>query len=109
MKFKTHNQDIIDASGTHFLGTISISYYELLKRFGEPTDGDYYTMDASWSIRFEDGTVATIYNYKNGKNYNGPVGIPVEEIYNWNIGGHEPKALDYIIDLLMNKPILAVA
>jgi len=71
--------------------------------FGEPMkDGfDNYKSDAQWLVKFDDGTVATIYNWKNGINYCGSEhGIPTQSITNWNIGGHDTAVVAHIIDAL---------
>jgi len=40
--------------------------------------------------------LATIYNYKDGKNYLGKEGLEVEEITNWHIGGHNEAVVGWI-------------
>lgn len=78
-----------DANMTSLEGYIRTSYADLVGCFGEPTcDGDGYKVDAEWVITFADGVVATIYNYKDGPNYCGADGTPVENIREWHIGGH---------------------
>ena len=41
----------------------------------------------------------TIYNYKDGINYRGLLGIPVEQITHWHVGGHGFD-VDVIADFL---------
>jgi hypothetical protein len=67
--FKTHNETNVDINMTCLLGhcTEEVTYSLLVKIFGKPTDGDGYKVDAEWNIEFEDGLVATIYNWKCGK------------------------------------------
>lgn len=79
-------------NGTSLQGYIDISYKELVDKLGKPQDGDGYKVDAEWIVEFEDGTVATIYNYKDGKNYNGSSGTPKTKIRDWHIGGANPEA-----------------
>lgn len=101
MKYITHNEKgEIDANGTYLQGYIETKYKDLKRLFGEPEDGDGYKIDAEWIIKFEDNTIATIYNHKDGKNYRGEEGIPINEIELWHIGGFEKKAIDYIKELL---------
>ncbi len=100
----------IDANMTHLQGYITSSYENLVKAFGEPGTGDEYKTDVEWTIRFEneeDGeiTVATLYHWKNGKNYCGAEGLPIEEITTWNVGGHKGRALE-LIELFLNGPKL---
>ena len=96
MTFTTHNQAQIDINGTHLQGYVDAKYAELVSLFGKPTDGDGEKVDAEWVLCFEDGEVATIYNYKNGKNYNGDAGLAVEQIGNWHIGGNNKSVVDKV-------------
>lgn len=96
MSFVTHNQANIGISGSCLQGYINASYSELRELFGEPTDGDGYKVDAEWDLRFDDGTVATVYNWKDGPNYCGEAGTPVQEIREWHVGGNTKKALDSV-------------
>ena len=94
MKFKTGNADI---NMTSLQGYINTSYDDLVACFGEPTsDGDGYKVDAEWELTFEDGTVATIYNWKDGHNYCGEDGMPVECITDWHIGGRSGRAVSHV-------------
>jgi len=89
---------------TFLQATIDESYEKLVATFGEPTGkGDDYKTDAEWDLVFEDGIVATIYNYKDGKNYLGRRGLPVEAITCWHIGGHTALAAQRILECLEGK------
>ena len=78
----------IDTVGTSLQGEMDISYDEIVAKLGEPTsNGDGYKVDAEWSLKFEDGTIATIYNYKTGPNYDFNEGCEVADIRDWHIGG----------------------
>ena len=98
MQFNRPGQGVaIDTNGTSLQGYIDASYKELLDIFGEPeSDCDSYKSDAEWLLRFKDGTIATIYNYKDGKNYLGNDGMPTEMIRNWHIGGFAERAVDRV-------------
>jgi hypothetical protein len=98
--FFTHNDKSIDCNGTHLQGSITATYAELKALFGKPHDGDGYKVDAEWEIEFADGTVATIYNWKDGKNYNGSSGLPKTKITDWHIGGNDKKAIQKLKELL---------
>lgn len=100
MNFKTHNETNVNAGGTSLQGYVAVSYDELLSKFGEPTVGDEYKVDAEWEILFEDGKVATIYNWKDGKNYNGPDGLEVRHITDWHIGGHDNEVVSRVKGLV---------
>lgn len=92
MTFQTHNQTTIDANCSSLQGEVDASYEELCDLFGAPTGGDGYKVDAEWYVKFDDGTVATIYNWKNGKNYEGENGLDVADIRDWHVGGFDAKA-----------------
>jgi len=75
--------------GTSLDGYVTRTLAEMVEAFGEPhrhVEGGDKT-DAEWVLRFDDGTIATIYNYKDGKNYLGDEGLAVEDIAEWHIGG----------------------
>jgi hypothetical protein len=82
--------------GTSLQGHINATYDQLVAVFGQPevftlenSDGK---IDVEWAIAFDNGTVATIYNWKNGKNYCGADGLNVADITRWNIGGNRYDA-----------------
>jgi hypothetical protein len=78
---------------TSLQGYVPARYDQLVKVFGEPTDsGDKTT--AEWALQFEDGTVATIYDWKE---YETPMGL-----YNWHIGGMSKKAVSRVQDAMAN-------
>ena len=89
MKYTTQNVNI---HGTSLRGYITTDYDTLVKYLGEPNTGDEYKIDAEWDIEFDDGRIATVYNYKDGRNYCGAVGLPVDAITNWHIGGNTDSA-----------------
>lgn len=96
MNFITHNTEQIKTDGTHLQGYIDAKYNELISLFGQPHDSDGYKVDAEWDIQFADGTVATIYNYKNGKNYCGSSGTRKQDITHWHIGGFTKQAVNNV-------------
>jgi hypothetical protein len=82
------------SNGSSFQGNIDESYHTLKKVFGEPnSNGDGHKVDVEWILQFEDGSYATIYNYKNGRNYLGSEGLPKSKIEDWHVGGFSEKAL----------------
>lgn len=94
--FVTHNQDnSINVNGTHLQGYVDTSYERLVSLFGEPCTG-WGKTDAEWEILFDDGLVATIYNYKDGKNYCGSMGLELDEIRDWHIGGHDKVVVERV-------------
>jgi hypothetical protein len=102
MNFITHNDTFIAVDGTHGQGQLPCSYATLVKTFGEPFTAFMDKVDAEWTIKFEDGTLATIYNWKNGKNYMGEEGLELSEIGIWNIGGFEKKAVEAVAAAIRN-------
>jgi hypothetical protein len=99
------NQSDINVSGTYLLGYINCTYDDIVETLGYPLeDGfDDYKSDAEWHIEFDDGLVATIYNYKNGKNYLGEHGYNVCDIPQWNIGGNSLRVVQMVLDLINTK------
>ena len=102
MKFYTHNDKDIQRDGGCYQGLIACSYRLLVKLFGEPMkDGfDNYKCDAEWTVEFEDGAVMCIYNWKNGANYCGKMGIPTQEIDEWHIGGQSREVVSRVSQIL---------
>ncbi len=92
--------------GTGNRGSIKdVSFSILVDILGMPGKGDGFKIDAEWDIEFADGTIATIYNYKDGPNYLGERGTPVIEITNWHIGGFELKAVGYMAELIFGNSL----
>jgi predicted dehydrogenase len=66
------------ANGTSLQGYVRTTYAHLVALFGEPMGpGDKTT--AEWILEFDDGTVATIYDWKE-------LETPMD-VYNWHVGG----------------------
>lgn len=77
----------------HLVGYVDISYADLVDKLGEPTsDGDGYKTDAEWRLDLPSGP-ASIYNYKDGKNYDPEDGLATEDITDWHIGGDTPDVV----------------
>lgn len=105
MKFITHNDREIDTMCSSLKGYIDISFDELVEKLGKPTCRDEYKTDAQWTLQFEDGIVASIYNYKNGRNYLGAGAPLTEEIKDWNIGGYKENAVIHVGFLFPNHNV----
>lgn len=94
-------------NGTSLQGYINCDYSTLVKVFGEPQGGyDDYKSDCAWDVVIN-GVVCTIYNYKDGKNYNGPAGLDKEYITNWHIGGKSRFCDTLVNDYVAYKMQLA--
>ena len=86
MKFETH----VDSDGASLQGQIEASYWELVDAFGEPethVDNEHKTQ-AEWHLKFEDGTIVTVYDWKQS--------CKPQDVMTWNIGGFSIFADDYI-------------
>lgn len=79
-----------EGNGTHLQGYINTTYGNLLEIFGEPTalESEDGKVNCEWVIEFEDGLIATIYDWKEGE-------IPVD-FYDWHIGGHSSEVVERI-------------
>ena len=105
-KFVTHNHvKDIHTAGTRLMGHLErVDFYRLIEVFGRPHNSDEYKSDAQWDIEFDDGLVATIYNWKNGLNYVGAIGKhhgkQLTDMTEWNVGGKDPKVVDRLMSML---------
>jgi len=87
--------DSVDVSGTSLQGYVVTTFAELVKTFGAPTYGpDEASGDGKvsceWCLTFDDGTVATIYDYKEDS-------TPMGE-YSWHIGGTSIDAVNRVLE-----------
>ena len=80
-----------DVHMTSLQGYVRAYYHELVEVFGEPDGGGDKTT-VEWCLEFEDGTVATIYDWKE---YETPMGR-----YRWHIGGKDLDAVDAVTTTL---------
>jgi hypothetical protein len=81
MNFKTHNENKnIRTSGCSRQGHVKTTFKRLTEVFGKD-NGSGDKTQAEWEIEFENGVVATIYDWKSYTN--------VENITEWNIGGFD--------------------
>ena len=87
------------AMGTSLQGRVDISYKELVEVFGQPNAGDGYKTEAEWIIMTRYGA-ATIYDYKEGKTYNGKDGLNKTEITDWHIGGSNQETVKEVLRAL---------
>jgi hypothetical protein len=99
MTIQFENTRFTSASGSCLRGYIKTTYDELVSVFGEPTKLKGDKVNVEWTIKFSDGTVATIYDWKLSTV---PMGV-----YNWHIGGFNQLAVDYVNDCVpqLNKTL----
>jgi len=77
---------------TSRVGYVETYYHRLVEVFGEPDSlgGDKTTCE--WCLEFEDGTIATIYDWKE---YTTPMGLN-----RWHIGGKNYMAEIRVLECL---------
>ena len=87
----------VEIIGSHGQGTIDATYAELKHCFGEPKGRhDDHKCDVEWNIKFADGTIACIYNWKNGLNYCGVEdGLRLSQMTSFNVGGFNENAVKF--------------
>lgn len=106
LKMVSWNDDII-FEGVALTGSVRTSYENLVKAFGEPTNvgssGDNKSK-IEWLISFSDGTVATIYDWKN---YSWSVEDVMERNEIWNIGGRGKDSVRNVARILQSKKLKA--
>lgn len=85
---------------SHLVGYVTSTRRALEERFGKPFTYSQYDSDGKvtteWILEFEDGVVATIYDWKR-YSYGSPA---LDEDYKWHIGGLEDKATPYVLEAL---------
>jgi hypothetical protein len=92
MKFVTHNDKMLDAAGMSLKGSIDATYSQLVRTFGKPEPA-YDKSRAEWTILFDDGTIATIYDWKETIR-------PIEAVTRWNVGGKTFSAYINVLEVL---------
>lgn len=93
-----------DINMTHFQGEFTAAYADLEAVLGAPGEGDGYKVQGNWTIRFADGTLATIYDWKEGDAYNGAgKGTPLALVTEWYVGGHTTAALRRVEDEILPR------
>jgi hypothetical protein len=90
-----------NANMTSLQGETMITYSELVAIFGQPDMGpnaDADKVTCEWALKFADGTIATIYDWKTG--------YTPQNAYSWHIGGHSFDAVmrvDEVIQMHRDK------
>lgn len=100
MRFETHNDTKVDTNMSSRRGLVEATYEQLVNVFGKPTVGDEYKTDWEWEIEFDCGTVATVYNWKNGPNYCGSHGLNKHQVTEWHVGGFGWEAVECVLSTL---------
>lgn len=99
MKFKNISLMEHNIQGSHYQGKVGSSFKRLVEIFGQPyripqEDQDKYQVE--WVIKWEDGTISTIYDWKWDD-------TDLDDIPEWNIGGYQFEAALYVHELV-NPP-----
>ena len=93
------NHDATNTDGTHLQGNITASKRDLKGLLGKPLFESFYADDkvlTEWVIEFADGMVATIYDWKLDEP------LRMDDTYSWHIGGHNPKVVERVKNLICN-------
>jgi hypothetical protein len=93
------NDPSTDDNLTSLQGYVRATYQELVDKLGEPHNVIIDKSNASWTLESSDGTVATIYDWKNST-------LPREE-YDWHIGGFGRSAL-VLVAFFLTKSVTGV-
>jgi hypothetical protein len=79
---KWKKADPSDRGMTCLMGYVNTTYARLVEVFGQPISGSGDgKVNSQWIIKFNNGEIATIYDYKE------PI-TPTDD-YDWHIGGHK--------------------
>lgn len=95
MKFETGHF----GEGTHLVGYFDATRQQIEDVLGTPTflcNEEWEKVNIEWGIQFEDGTVATIYDWKR---YSKKELLP-NEMYRWHIGGTGINAVKRVSQVL---------
>lgn len=91
-------------AGSCLQGYVEASYAQLRELFGPSNETDGYKVSTEWIIRFDDGAVATIYDYKMtnlyDREYPGVSAFRHMPSYNWHIGGHSKTIVQRVRDVI---------
>ena len=82
--------------GTHFFGSFKgLSFTQITELFGTPITSEEDHVKYQWLIEFEDGLLATIYDWKVDYEKSSVWTDPIE----WHVGGHDPRVMDRVYKL----------
>ena len=96
------NDAKVNTNGSHLQGHIIVDFATLVNVFGDPScNGDEYKVQKEWCLEFEDGVIATIYDWKEGDAYNGAgEGTHYTKVTDWHIGGFDIHAVWAVQDAI---------
>lgn len=86
--YTTHSEDadvISETRNTRLIGLLDAAYDNLVMAFGPPLLSNNFGTHFEWNIMFNDGTIATVYDYNMAK--------PCYDVMEWHVGGRTIDAL----------------
>lgn len=95
------NDPVISSSGTSLTGYIEAPLQKIIDKFEDPQIFRSGKVRYEWVIQFYDGTIATIYDYKDlSPDYNDRELQP-EDSYQWHIGSKKDRGFELVINTLI--------
>lgn len=88
----TTNVSASRTSGSCLQGYIETTYDNIVEHLGEPTRTFGHKTNAEWAVEFDDGLVASLYDWKLN---NLPTGL-----YRWHVGGHNDVVVSRLASIL---------
>lgn len=104
MEFRTGNDLDTTGTGSCLQGYVTATRSSLIETFGMPTytdDSESEKITTDWLIKFEDGTIANIYDWKRYEE--GPPAL--NEVYEWHIGGYTKDAVSRVQETLASASV----
>lgn len=100
----------VDVYDTYLIGYINATYDNLVKVLGKPTFTYKKNSQSSyeWCIKFYNGDIFQIYDYKVSKAYK-PDGIEPKDIIKWHVGGMNEDTLETLIKEFNDRQVLTIA
>ena len=94
--YVTHNENEDVISETHDtwrVGLVGATYDDLVAAFGEPLESEDIGINFEWCIKFNDGTVATVYDYN--------MVAPCYDAMDWHVGGKVGHAATLVASAIL--------
>jgi hypothetical protein len=94
-----------DSEMTSLQGYVTTTRSALIETFGMPAfitdEAGWEKVTTEWIIKFDNGIVATIYDWKRYEE-----GAPsLNEVYEWHIGGNNDLAVSQVRSVLASTPV----
>ena len=94
-----------DSENTSLQGYVTTTRSALIETFGMPAfitdEAGWEKVTTEWIIKFDNGIVATIYDWKRYEE-----GAPsLNEVYEWHIGGNNDLAVSQVRSVLASTPV----